>query len=109
MSITDGLSPAERDLLRVLTPDLKLARSAKVGEAFSLAYVHTGSDLDRMRFSEELVYGLIAKGFIYVLQAAYAVPPATERVPYTARLDRQGEVAHAKIKAETPRKMDKAA
>lgn len=103
MSVVETLTTAERELLQVLTPDLKLGRDARLGDEWRLFYVNLNSPLHSMRFSADLVTGLIGRGLIYVTQASWQCPPLNQRIPYSCRLTREGENARASVLAETPR------
>ena len=103
MSIVETLTVEERDLMRVLTPDLKLGRDPRMGEPWRLFYVDLRSPQHVMRFSEDLVSGLIGRGLINVTQASWEVPPHNQRIPFACRLTREGENARASVLAETPR------
>lgn len=103
MSLVETLTTAERDLLRVLTADLHLGRDARLADPWRLFYVNLNAPEHALRFSPELVDGLIGRGLIYITQASWECPPLNKRIPFSCRLTREGENARASVLAETRR------
>jgi hypothetical protein len=93
----DDLSVEEHALLSVLPARSSLIRPGFRGYDFKLGDQNHDIGIGRMRFSEELVLGMVAKGLLRVNQAARPVPERTDSVPFSVIISKAGLETRARI------------
>lgn len=89
-NIARALLPEQREVVLGLTTDRSVRRPGIAGAEWHITPVNLSSRTAQLRFSEDLIAGLVRDGLLYVTQATGPLPRNPDGVKFSARLSRTG-------------------